>query len=130
MWRFLFTIAMLLHGIGHMLFLMNAWGYWKTVDQRAWLFADGLKLGQAGEGMLGLLWLLPLIGFVIGTWSLFAQQAWWAPLALVAALVSSIMLLVWWSSLNPSSACFALLFNLVVLAVAIWQQRVVQPAGV
>jgi hypothetical protein len=29
MWRMLFMIAMLFHGIGHALFLMNTWGYLK-----------------------------------------------------------------------------------------------------
>ena len=130
MWRMLFLIAMLLHGVGHLLFLMNTWGYWKTVNGRAWLFADALKLGQTAEGMVGLLWLAPLIGFVLGTWGLVAQQAWWGPLALTAAIVSSLMILLWWNSLSTSSAFFALLFNVVVLIVVVWQQRMIQPAGV
>jgi hypothetical protein len=129
MWRLLFLIAMLLHGIGHMLFLMNAWGYWKTVNDRAWLFADGLKLSQTGEGMIGVLWLALLFGFLISTWGFLTHQAWWGPLALTAAILSSMMILLWWGSLNTSSAFFALLFNLVVLVVVLWQQRGFQPAG-
>jgi hypothetical protein len=129
MWRLLFMIAMLLHGIGHVLFLMNTWGYWKDANGRAGLFSDVLALSQAGEGIIGLLWLVPLAGFVIGTWGLFNQDAWWAPLALATAILSSVMLLLWWGSLNISSAFFALVFNLVVLAAAVWQQRLAQPAG-
>jgi hypothetical protein len=67
MWRMLFMIAMLLHGIGHVLFLMNTWGYWKDGNRHAGLFADALALSQAGQGIVGLLWLAPLVGFVIGT---------------------------------------------------------------
>ena len=130
MWRTLFTIAMLLHGIGHILFLMNAWGYWKIANERAWLFADGLKLSQTGEGIIGVLWLAPLIGFVIGTWGFFAQQTWWGPLVLTTAILSSVMILLWWNSLSASSAFFALAFNAVVLVVVLWQQRMFQPAGV
>jgi hypothetical protein len=130
MWRVLFTIAMVFHGIGHVLFLMNAWGYWKTAHERAWLFADGLKLSQTGEGIIGVLWLVPLIGFLIGTWGYVTQQSWWSSPALTAAILSSVMILLWWSSLNPSSAFFALAFNAVLLAVVLWQQRVFQPAGV
>jgi hypothetical protein len=40
------------------------------------------------------------------------------------------MILLWWGSLNTSSAFFALAFNLVVLAAAVWQQRLAQPAAV
>jgi len=123
MWRLLFSLAMLLHGIGHILFLMNAWGYWKTARARAWLFADSLKFSQAGEGIIGVLWLAPLLGFVLGAWGYFAQQTWWASAALAAAILSSAMILLWWGSLNTSSAIFALLFNLVVLVVVLWQQR-------
>ena len=130
MWRVLFMIAMLLHGIGHVLFLMNAWGYWKTANERAWLFADGLKLSQTGEGIIGVLWLAPLVGFVVGTWGYFAQQTWWTSPAVTAAILSSVMILLWWTSLNASSAFFALAFNVVVLVVALWQQRAFQPAGV
>src|SRR5438132_12141009 len=100
MWRILFLIAMLFHGIGHVLFLMNTWGYWKDGQSRAWLFSDVLRLSQTGEGIIGVLWLAPLVGFVIGTWGLFGQQAWWGPLALTAAIMSSVMIVFWWSSLN------------------------------
>jgi len=130
MWRLLFSLAMLLHSIGHILFLMNTWGYWKTANERAWLFADGLKLGQTGEGIIGVLWLAPLLGFLIGTWGFFAHQPWWGPFALTAAILSSVMILLWWGSLNTSSAVFALLFNLVVFVIVFWQQRAFQPAGV
>jgi hypothetical protein len=130
MWRLFFSIAMLFHGIGHILFLMNTWGYWKTASERGWPFADGLKLSQTGEGVIGVLWLAPLIGFVIATWGMFTQHAGWPPIALAAAIVSSALILVWRGSLNTSSAFFALLFDVVVLVVAIWQQRLLQPAGV
>ena len=129
MWRMLFMVAMLLHGIGHVLFLMNTWGYWKVGQGRAWLFADVLRLGQSGEGMIGLIWLVPLVGFVIVAWGFLVQQAWWGALALSMAILSSVLILLFWNSLNSSSAFFALMFNVVVLMVVIWQPRMLQPAG-
>jgi hypothetical protein len=129
MWRILFMVAMLLHGIGHVLFLMNTWGYWKVGQGRAWLFGDVLRLSQTGEGMIGLIWLVPLVGFVLAAWGFSAQQAWWGPLALAAAILSSALILLWWNSLNSSSAFFALMFNVVVLMAVVWQPRMLQPAG-
>ena len=129
MWRVLFMVAMLLHGIGHVLFLMNTWGFWKVGQGRAWLFADVLRLSQTGEGMVGLIWLAPLIGFVIGAWGFFAQQVWWGSLALAAAILSSVSILLWWNSLNTSSAVFALAFNVLVLMAVVWQPRMLEPAG-
>jgi len=71
-----------------------------------------------------------LFGFLIGTWGFFAHQAWWSSSALTAAILSSVMILLWWTSLNISSAFFALVFNIVVFVVVLWQQRAFQPAGV
>jgi xanthine/uracil permease len=37
--RYLITIALFAHGIGHLLFLTNSWGIWKGGDEgRSWLF--------------------------------------------------------------------------------------------
>lgn len=39
-------------------------GYWKGGEEgRSWLFSGVLGAGQAVEGIFGLLWLVPLIGF-------------------------------------------------------------------
>ncbi|HEY0601980.1 MAG TPA: hypothetical protein VGD58_03670 [Herpetosiphonaceae bacterium] len=122
MLRLIFAFALGLHGVGHVLFLANAWGYWKTTTGRAWLFADVLHAPQPLEGMIGLLWIVPLAGFVAATWGFVAHDARWAMLAFSSAVMSTILLLVWWSSLNVSSAFFALVFNVLVI-VAILLQR-------
>ena len=63
--RYLITIVLFMHGVGHLLFLANSWGYWKGSEEgRSWLFSGLLGAGQAIEGIFGLLWIIPLIGFV------------------------------------------------------------------
>lgn len=123
MLRLIFALALAMHGVGHVLFLANAWGYWKTTTGRAWLFADVLHAGQPLEGAIGLLWIVPLVGFVAATWGLVANDSRWAVLAFSSAIVSSGLLLVWWSSLNLSSAVFAILFNMAVLAGLLLQRQ-------
>ena len=115
MLRLMFALALGMHGVGHVLFLANAWGYWKTTAERAWLFADVLHAPQTIEGGLGLLWIVPLAGFVAATWGFVADDARWVMVAFSSAIMSSILLLAWWSSLNVSSATFAMLFNVVVM---------------
>lgn len=115
MLRLIFALALGMHGVGHVLFLANAWGYWKTTAERASLFADVLHAGQPLEGTLGLLWLVPLAGFVAATWGFIANDGRWDVLAFSSAIVSSVLLLMWWSGLNASSAFFAILFNMVVM---------------
>jgi hypothetical protein len=40
-----------------------------------------------------------------------------------------VLILLFWNSLNSSSAFFALMFNVVVLMAVVWQPRMLQPAG-
>lgn len=48
--RYLFTLVLFMHGIGHMLFMANTWGYWRTTSGRAWLLTDVLHLSQPLQG--------------------------------------------------------------------------------
>jgi hypothetical protein len=65
MLRYLITAALFAHGVGHLLFLANSWGVWKGDEEtRSWLFSGVLGAGQTVEGIFGLLWLIPLAGFV------------------------------------------------------------------
>ena len=97
MLRYLITIALFAHGIGHLLFLTNSWGIWKGGDEvRSWLFSGMLGAGQTVEGIFGLLWLIPLIGFVAVSWGYLTHQDWWPQLALVSAAISLAMIVLWW----------------------------------
>ena len=71
--RYLITAALLMHGVGHVLFLMNSWGLSRTDAGRSWLFSGNLGAGQTVEGIFGLLWLGPLIGFLV-TGSFVVEQ--------------------------------------------------------
>jgi hypothetical protein len=116
--RYLITIGLLAHGVGHLLFLANSWGYWKGGEAgRSWLFSGVLGVGQAVEGLLGLLWLIPLIGFVGVSWGYFTHQGWWPQLALASAAVSLAIIVLWWGGLVTGSAFFALAFDIIVLVV-------------
>ena len=86
MWRLLFMIAMLLHSIGHILFLMNTWGYWKTANERAWLFADGLKLGFAISSSAFIFSVDYRSNGAFLTWSIVGAVVWWAMAGAVVLL--------------------------------------------
>jgi hypothetical protein len=124
MLRYLITIALFAHGIGHLLFLTNSWGIWKGDDEgRSWLFSAILSAGQTVEGIFGLLWLIPLVGFVAVSWGYLTHQGWWSQLALASATISLAMIVLWWGGLVVGSAFFALVFDLAVIAVVLWQLR-------
>ena len=122
MLRYLIAIALFAHGVGHVLFLANSWGYWRGNEEwRSWLFSGVLGAGQAVEGIFGLLWLVPLVGFVGVTWGYFTHQEWWPQLMLASAAISLVMIVLWWGGLVTGSAFFALVFDIVVIVVVLWQ---------
>jgi hypothetical protein len=92
-------------------------------EGRSWLFSGILSAGQTVEGILGLLWLIPLVGFVAVSWGYLTHQGWWPQIALVSAAISLEMIVLWWGGLVMGSAFFALVFDLAVIAVVLWHLR-------
>ena len=82
-----------------------------------------LGTGQTVEGIFGLLWLIPLVGFLAVSWGYLTRQGWWHQLALASAVISLAMIVLWWGGLVVGSAFFALVFDLAVIAVVLWQLR-------
>jgi hypothetical protein len=124
MLRNLITVVLFAHGVGHLLFLANSWGVWKGGEEgRSWLISEILGAGQTLEGIIGLLWLIPVAGFVAVSWGYVTQQGWWPQLALASAAISLVMIILWWGALVVGSAFFAFVFDLAVIAVVLWQLR-------
>ena len=63
MWHYVVAMALLAHGIGHMLFLANSWGYWKASSGRAGVFA-GMPQGTEGAIARQLRWAVDVLSAV------------------------------------------------------------------
>ena len=128
--RTLIALLLAFHGLGHLLFIANAWGYWTTSATRSWLFGAALRSGRRVEGIFGLLWLVPAFGFVVGAWALVASQGDARLVLLSTAAISLTMLVVWWGSLVTASAFFALLVDLAVIAYLLFRpETVIAPSS-
>jgi hypothetical protein len=121
--RIIFALALAMHGLGHLLFVGNTRGYWKTGGTGHARLIGAIGAGQAIEQVAGLLMLLPVAGFLAVTWGYVADQGWWVPLALASAAISAALVLLFWGGLNTSAALFALVFDAAVIAYALWQGR-------
>jgi hypothetical protein len=95
------TIALLLHGLGH------AAGFW-----------------TAAPTWFGAAWLVPGIGFLVGSWA-FWQGAEWASLAILASAVLSMLLILLSEALTPGPIASAFAFNLALVLTLLvpWSRR-------
>lgn len=100
------------HGIGHILFLMPLLGIadWGQTP-RSWLLT-----GETAARIIGsLLWVVAILGFVAAVAGLLGQYPWWRTAAVVAAVISTVGLILFWDNPVTSPVVAALVFNLLVI---------------
>lgn len=128
MMRLIIAIVVGAHGLGHVLFLAPLLGIanWGQ-STRSWLLGDGWLARGTGT----LLWLAVLVGFTAVAIGLYHVNEWWRTVAIVAAAVSIVGLLLFWTNPVNSPVVSALVFNLFVLGALIIFQwpPLAQPAG-
>ena len=113
--RWLVAIAVLGHGIGHVLFMPALAGSMKLQSSgHSWLLTDTVGDGPTrliatvvGGGLV--------VAFAIVAGGILQQTPWWRGLALVAAVVSIMLVLAMFDGLLQGPATAALAFDAVVL---------------
>ncbi len=104
------------HGIGHVLGWMPAWGIAKFegMSSHSWLLT-----GLIGDGTArllgGALWFIPMVGFLAATGGFFLGQVWWRPLAVSSAVVSLLALVLFFDALPVSSRVGCIAVDLAIL---------------
>jgi hypothetical protein len=82
------------------------------------LLAGNLDVGAAGIRVVGLLWLLAAIGFVVAGVAVFTLRPWWGIVTLGVTLFSLALCILGWPD-----ARFGLLINLIILAYLLFGWR-------
>lgn len=130
--RWLIIIAMLMHGVGHITFFLEAFetspmGF----SAEPWLLPGAFAVTSAVGKAFGLLWLLAMLGFVAAAIGLLLRQPWWPSLAVASAVISLVVLLPWWNAIAPSSRVWVLLADVVVIAAfgLPWKNQVIESLG-
>lgn len=127
--KYIVAVVIIAHGIGHVMGFLAAWtdvpmGF----TDSPWVLSQDVSVqGPVGRAF-GLLWLVALIGFAGAGLGLLAGQDWWRWLAVAASVVSIVVILPWWNTVNPSARTWALLVDLIVLVALVpgWGEQVVQ----
>lgn len=122
--RFVLAALMALHGVAHLVGFAGAWQLApaKDIPYKTTVFAGHVELGGTGIRVIGVLWLLTALAFVVSAAGAVTNRHWWVGAALAATCVSLAMTIVEWPE-----ARIGLFVNLTVLAALFWMLQSAVP---
>jgi hypothetical protein len=120
-------IFFVLHGLVHLLYVGQSRRLFELHPGMVWPDSSWLFMNLVGDEkarlLASLLLALAALGFVASGVGVLIRQAWWRPVTVGAALISSAILILFWNgkfqSLHDQGA-IALLINLAILAVVLF----------
>lgn len=113
--KLIVAAVLVAHGLGHVMAPQSAFAPPGAFSQGSSGFLPDMTIASPGGRLLSLLWLVPLAGFLIGTYGLWTGQPWWQPVLAVSAIVSIIAVLPWWNVMPTFSYLGALAVDVLVL---------------
>ena len=116
------AIVLILHGLVHLLYPLV---YLKVTSVQAFDFKTTLldgrwNVGENGIRVFGLVWLVPVLGFVLAGIASLAGWSWWQPV-LLASTVVSLML----TALDWSVAYGGVVIDIAILVILAFSSRLV-----
>ncbi len=117
--RIILGLLMMMHGFAHLAGFFGAWKPRAGIPYKTTVFAGHLNLGDAGMRVFGVVWALAALAFASAGAAALTNQAWWIPMALIAAAASLILTLVE----TPDARIGALLNVFIVGLVLVGQPR-------
>jgi hypothetical protein len=119
--RFVLAALMALHGVAHLVGFAGAWQLApaKEIPYKTTVLAGHVQLGDAGIRVMGVLWLVAALAFVVTAGGAALNAPWWTRGAVIAALASLVLTMVEWPE-----ARIGLFVNLAILGVLLVMFRV------
>lgn len=125
----LITVLVLVgHGVGHVMAPQAAFVPPGAFPRNAHALLAGMTIGSTAGKALSLLWLFPMVGFVLGTYGLWVDASWWRPVLVVSAVVSITAILPWWKVMPTFSYLGALAIDVLVLVAVLtpWGDQLIR----
>jgi hypothetical protein len=101
MFRILFGIFIVLHGLVHLLYFGQSARYFELQAGMAWPNGSWafsrLPGNEAAGNLAGILLIVAAIGLIAGAAGIFLGQAWWRPVVTGAAVFSSVVYILLWN---------------------------------
>lgn len=119
-----FTLALTVHGIGHIMGILESWGVVRFV---AGANPGGL-LGRIGAGggvtrIVGLLFAVAIVGYLAVAYGFWQGLDWWRPVAMSMSAMSLGLFGLWWNTMPSSNQTSAVIFDTVIIATAYFWPR-------
>jgi hypothetical protein len=126
MWRFVFGIVIVLHGLVHLLYFGQSRRFFElrpgmVWPDGSWAFARLLGVG-ATRWLASICCVLATAGFVAGGAGILLGQAWWRPVAGGTAVFSSILFVLFGDGTRQKlsdQGALAILINAAILVVVL-----------
>ena len=100
MLKLLSGIFIVLHGLVHLWYVVLSYGLVEFQPDMGWTGESWLLSGLLGESLArslaGVLYIAATLAFVAGGVGIFADAEWWRPLVLGTAILSSVLVLLYW----------------------------------
>jgi hypothetical protein len=122
------VLVLAAHGIGHVMAPQAAFLPPGALPRDAQGLLAGTTIASGAGRAMSLLWLVPLVGFVVASYGLWTDAPWWRPLMAVSAVVSIVAILPWWNVMPAFSYLGALAVDVMVLVALAspWGDRVLR----
>jgi hypothetical protein len=133
MWIKVALLAVLIgHGLGHVMAPQAAFAPPGALPRNASaIIGSGLTIVSPAGKSLALLWLIPMVGFLAGTYGLWTGQEWWRPVLAVASVASIAAVLPWWGVMPTFSYLGAIAVDVAVLVGILtpWGDQIAKAVG-
>jgi hypothetical protein len=125
--KIILGIFFVMHGLVHLLYAGQSRRLFElkpgmTWPDGSWLFT-GVIGGETTRLLVSVCLALAALGYALSGLGLFLRQAWWQPLALASALLSSLIFLLFWNGKLAgldAQGGVGLLINLAILAIVLF----------
>jgi len=110
--RIIVAVVLILHGLIHLMGFVVPWklASIEGLSYKTTILSGALDIGATGARLLGLVWLLAAIGFVIAGIAVLGRYPDWQTLTLIVTILSLALTILGW----PDSQ-FGVLVNIIIL---------------
>ena len=122
MFRIIFGVFMVLHGLVHLLYFGQSARYFELQPGMVWPDGSWVFSKLLGDEAIRILasisYVLAAIGFMAGGIGILVRQAWWRPVVVASAAFSAVIIVLFWDGkvqMLDDKGGIGLLINLAIL---------------